>query len=78
MKWLDAVFEGVLRSSCQAAVLIGLVLLLQWLFGRQLAPRWRYALWLLVLVRLTLPISSRSPCSLYNLASLDFHGIGIS
>lgn len=57
----------LLRASWQASVLIGLVLLVQWLFRRQLAPRWRYRLWLLVLIRLALPFSAESGLSIFNL-----------
>jgi len=35
------------RISMQAGVLVLVVLLAQWLFRRQLTPRWRCALWLL-------------------------------
>lgn len=52
--------------SGEAAILIMLVLAVQWLFGRGLKPRWRYALWLLVLLRLALPWTIPSPASLFN------------
>ena len=35
--------------------------------GHRLAPRWRAALWLLVLARLALPVSLATPWSLFNL-----------
>jgi beta-lactamase regulating signal transducer with metallopeptidase domain len=54
------------RTSWQASVLIVLVLLAQWLLRRQLAPRWRHALWLLVVVRLALPWAPESRASLFN------------
>jgi beta-lactamase regulating signal transducer with metallopeptidase domain len=54
------------RTSCQASVLILLVLLAQWLFRQQLAPRWRHALWLLVVLRLALPWAPASRLSLFN------------
>jgi beta-lactamase regulating signal transducer with metallopeptidase domain len=55
------------RTSAQAAVLVLLVLAVQWLFRRQLTPRWRCALWLLVAARLLLPISFSSETSVFNL-----------
>lgn len=65
-------YTSILRtlggSSLQAAVLVLLVLLVQWLFRRQLAPRWRCALWLLLVARLLLPISTSSAVSIYNLS----------
>ena len=54
------------RASWQASVLILLVLLAQWLFQRQLVPRWRHALWLLVVLRLALPWAPESRVSLFN------------
>jgi len=54
------------RASWQASVLIVLVLLAQWLLRRQLAPRWRHALWLLVVIRLALPWAPESRVSLFN------------
>lgn len=54
------------RTSWQSAILIGLLVLAQWVFRRQLTPRWRCALWWLVLLRLALPWSPPSPVSLFN------------
>ena len=41
---LNAGFELTWRTSLQATVLVGLVLLVQVLFKRMLTPRWRYLL----------------------------------
>lgn len=56
----------LLKSSGQTAVLIALVLAAQWLLQKKLAPRWRYSLWLLVLIRLMLPFSPESAFSIFN------------
>jgi bla regulator protein BlaR1 len=61
---------SLLKSSWQASVLIVLVLAIQWLCGRRLAPRWRYALWLLVIARLALPWTVPSSVSLFNWVGL--------
>jgi beta-lactamase regulating signal transducer with metallopeptidase domain len=61
---------GLLRMSGQASILIVLVLAAQWLCGRRLQPRWRCALWLLVLLRLALPWTIPSPASLFNVLKL--------
>ena len=63
-------FPELLKMSGQAGVLILLVLAVQWLFARRLRPRWRYALWLLVMVRLALPLTVSSSASLFNLLNL--------
>jgi beta-lactamase regulating signal transducer with metallopeptidase domain len=63
---LSPVMHWLLRASWQASVMIVLVFVLQWVFRRQLSPRWRYRLWFLVLVRLVLPMSPPSALSLFN------------
>ena len=69
--WKDPLFVGLWHSSWQASVLIGLVLLLQWSFGNKLSPGWRYGLWLLVVVRLALPVTPESPLSIFNVSIFD-------
>lgn len=56
----------LLKVSGEAAILIVLVLLAQWICGERLSARWRYALWLLVLLRLLLPSTISSSASLFN------------
>ncbi len=61
------VFLGWLwRASWQGSILIVLVLTAQWLLRDRLTPRWRHALWLLVVARLAVPWSIQSPFSLFN------------
>ena len=55
------------RLSAQAGVLVLLVLVAQWIFRKQLAPRWRSALWFLVALRLVMPFSLSSATSVFNL-----------
>lgn len=59
------------RASWQASVLVVLVLLAQWLFRAHLPPRWRYALWFLVVIRLLLPVMPESSLSIFNYARVD-------
>ena len=54
------------RASWQTAVLVLLVLAVQWALRKQLTPRWRGALWWLVVIRLLLPFSLPSGVSLFN------------
>lgn len=63
---LESALAGVWRLSWQASTLIALVLLVQWLVGGRWPARWRYNLWLIVLVRLVLPWSWPSQLSVYN------------
>jgi beta-lactamase regulating signal transducer with metallopeptidase domain/cytochrome oxidase Cu insertion factor (SCO1/SenC/PrrC family) len=55
------------RNSVEAGVLVLVVLLAQWVLGKRLGPRWRSALWLLVMLRLLLPVSIHSVFSVFNL-----------
>ena len=70
MQALSSHLPVLLRLSGQASILILLVLAAQWLCGRRLQPRWRCALWLLVLLRLALPWTLPSPASLFNVLKL--------
>jgi beta-lactamase regulating signal transducer with metallopeptidase domain/protocatechuate 3,4-dioxygenase beta subunit len=54
------------RVSLQASVLALLVLLVQWLARERLSARWRSALWVLVLVRLTVPSLPETRWSVFN------------
>ncbi len=70
-------FPLLLKMSLEASVLILLVLGAQSVCGRRLKPRWRHALWLLVLLRLALPWTIPSPTSLFNLLKMPAAGPGI-
>ena len=60
-------FDWLARTSWQAAILVCLVLTAQTIFRKQLSPRWRCHLWLIVLVKLALPLPPRSSLSVFNL-----------
>ena len=52
---------ALLKTSGQVAALVLLILVAQWALGRRLPPRWRHALWLLVIARLIIPWSIPVP-----------------
>src|SRR5205814_2357213 len=64
-------FRWVLQTTWQAAVLAGLILLTQRLFRKRLSPAWRYGLWLLLVVRLLIPVPPQSAFSIFNLARIE-------
>ncbi|PYJ60987.1 MAG: hypothetical protein DME24_07725 [Verrucomicrobia bacterium] len=64
---LSAMFEWTWRTSLHASVLIVLVVLIQIAGRKWLAARWRYALGVLILLRLLLPAVPASPFSIFNL-----------
>src|SRR5436309_997838 len=65
------VFRWVMQTTWQAAVLAGLILLAQRLFHKRLSPAWRYGLWLLLVVRLLIPVPPQSALSIFNLARIE-------
>jgi beta-lactamase regulating signal transducer with metallopeptidase domain len=62
------VLDVLWRSSWQASVLAGVVLLVQFALRERIAARWRHALWAIVLLRLLIPVTPPSPWSLFNVA----------
>lgn len=72
---LQPFFDWLLRTTWQAGMLVGLILLLQWIAGRRLGVRGRYCLWLVVLVRLALPWAPHSPVSMYHLLPQPLAGV---
>jgi beta-lactamase regulating signal transducer with metallopeptidase domain len=64
---MQDLFTLLLKTSWQTAVLILLVLAAQRAFGPRLSARWRCALWLLVMVRLAMPLTLPSQASVFNL-----------
>ena len=67
--FVHAGFAWVLQASWKTSVLVCLVLLVQWMLRHRLAPRWRFALWSIVMIRLLAPGGlPESPVSIYSLA----------
>jgi bla regulator protein BlaR1 len=57
------------QTSLAAAILVVIALLIQWTCGRAIGPRWTYMLWLLVLVRLMMPVAPESSFSVFNVSA---------
>lgn len=64
----EVIVDWLIRTSWQVAALVGLVLVAQVAFRRWLTPAWRHALWMLIVLRLLMPIVPASAFSLFNLA----------
>ncbi len=65
--WFTFSVECVALAAAYAACLAAVVLVVRLAVGRWLAPRYRHALWLVVAVRLFLPIAPESRFSLHRL-----------
>jgi beta-lactamase regulating signal transducer with metallopeptidase domain len=68
MELISAYLAWLLQASWQTAVLVALLLGAQRGFRRWLTPRWRHALWLLVIARALLPVAPASDWSVFNVA----------
>ncbi|WP_273225900.1 M56/M15 family metallopeptidase [Geosporobacter ferrireducens] len=61
-----------MRSSFMASILILLLLLIRKLFYRRFGARFLHSLWILVLLRLLIPVTFESPFSIFNLLDMNF------
>src|SRR3954470_15837339 len=62
--------DWVLRTTVEASLIAALVLVAQHLLRGRVSARWRYNLWLLVLLRLLLPAVPGTQYSPFNLVQL--------
>ncbi|MBN1670242.1 MAG: M56 family metallopeptidase [Kiritimatiellae bacterium] len=72
--WLhmaDSVLAWLVRTSFQASVLVLLIFAVQKVCGRALRPAWRHGVWLLVLVRLLMPVTPSTGLSVFNVFVMD-------
>lgn len=64
---LNELVALIARASWHAAVVVALILFVQWTLRKQLSAAMRYTLWFVLLARLSLPSLPQSPWSLFNL-----------
>lgn len=55
MTYVQPFFDWLLQTTLSASVVICLILVAQRVLSGKLGPRWRHALWLVLLIRLVLP-----------------------
>src|ERR1051325_6353759 len=67
---LSSAGELLLRASWQAAVLALIIFAAQWLAASRISARWRYNLWMLVVLRLLLPVVPSTHWSVHNWIAL--------
>ncbi|HTU26563.1 MAG TPA: M56 family metallopeptidase, partial [Pirellulales bacterium] len=66
----ESILPPLLRAAWQAGWLAAGVWVVSLLCGRWLAPRWRFALWMVVFVRLAAPVLPSAPWSIFRLVAL--------
>ena len=72
---LAVLFQWLLRATLQGSLLACLILATKLALRERLPARWHYCLWLILLVRLSLPWAPQSHLSIYNIVprSLPSH-----
>ncbi len=65
--YLVTFLQWLVKATLQGSLLVCLIMLIQATLRQRLPARWRYCLWLVLLLRLSLPWSPQSPVSIYRL-----------
>ena len=71
-------FQWVLKVSLHAAVLVPLILAIQWALRTRLSAHARYSLWWIVVLRLCIPFFPESPTSLFNWLDIETSETGFA
>jgi len=69
---LTILAQWLLRATLQGSVLVCLILAIKLALRERLPARWHYCLWLVLLVRLSLPWAPQNRLSIYNLVPRPF------
>jgi bla regulator protein BlaR1 len=69
-EFLPEAWRWVLEATLQACIIVAVIRVVQLALGKRLAPRWHYALWLLLLARMVMPWAPESSVSIFNLIEM--------
>ncbi len=64
---LQTIFSLIVHASLASAVMVLLLLIIRGMFDKRLAPKFIYLMWVLVLIKLLIPIAPSSSVSFFNL-----------
>ena len=67
LTFLEQAARWVFDTSLKATILIALLMIIRLIFRDRLPAKWQHALWLLLIVRLLLPLEMPSPFSIFNM-----------
>ncbi|KXI83179.1 methicillin resistance protein, partial [Bacillus cereus] len=70
--YLSSIFNWIIETSILGSVLVLFILCIRALFKKWLTPRWQYALWVILIVRLIIPYFPESSFSIYPLLSKGY------
>jgi beta-lactamase regulating signal transducer with metallopeptidase domain len=66
-----AILSWLFETTIKGSVLVVVVAALSWLIGRRVDARWRHLLWVVVLIRLLMPVAPESSFSIFNLVPAE-------
>ena len=58
------------ETTLMASILVGLIILVKYMFKYQISARWHYLIWFLLILRLSMPIAFESSFSLFNVLNI--------
>ena len=67
---MDIFIQWLAANSLKGAILIVTVFLVQFVFSKQIPQKWKYLMWMLVVVRLVMPAVFESDSSIFNLQKI--------
>lgn len=67
---LANIFLCILNISIMGTITAAFLLLVKWIFRNRLNPTWHYYIWIILVIRLVIPIFPESPFSLFNLTGM--------
>ena len=67
---VEVMLTWLIDMRVRPALLAAVVLASTWMLGSWLQPRWRFALWLVVLARLAMPVIPVAPGACFRLCRL--------
>jgi bla regulator protein BlaR1 len=70
-EYIPLSWDWIWRTTLQVSILICIIRLVQLVFRKKLSARWLYALWLLVIIRMVMPVGMETVWSVYNLFKVD-------
>jgi beta-lactamase regulating signal transducer with metallopeptidase domain len=70
---LTNIFVTVINLSTVGIIVAGILLIIKFIFGEKLSASWHYYIWLILLIRLLVPVFPQSHVSVFNIIKLPYH-----
>lgn len=67
MEYLMKYFQEILYLGAVSSIMVVLILIIKKVFAKTMSPKWHYYIWLLLIIRLILPVMPESSFSALNL-----------